>query len=301
MDALDPALTDALVGAIRASCGASFQLDAARPVSGGCIHANWALAGKGERYFVKTHGPEGAPLFAAEADGLAALRATGAIRVPAVVAQGASAAHAFLILEYLDLCPVTAQNGARLGEALAALHHAKAGADFGWHQDNFLGTTPQSNRLTRDWGVFFGRERLAPLLAQVAAKGYRGALQEQGERIVEKIGAFFLAHRPDPSLLHGDLWSGNVGLLASGEPVTFDPACYRGDREADLAMSELFGGFPDSFYAAYRQAAPLADGYEGRKTLYNFYHILNHLKLFGRGYLRQAEWMARQLVDTLRH
>lgn len=296
---MERALAAAMEAAIRATHGNAFRLASVQSVSGGDIDAAWVLTGTTKRYFVKTAAVDAAHRFAAEADGLAALAARGAIRVPAVVAQDVGDGAAFLVLEYLDLHPLTREHGARFGEALAALH-APGTAPFGWHRDNFLGRTPQSNRPARDWGCFFAQERLAPLLAQLAARGYGGDLQAHGARIVDKIGAFFLDHPPAPSLLHGDLWSGNAAMLAEGEPVIFDPACYHGDREADLAMTELFGGFPESFYAAYRQAAPLAEGYEQRKTLYNLYHILNHLLLFGRGYLRQAERMAQQLFEHLR-
>jgi protein-ribulosamine 3-kinase len=126
--------------------------------------------------------------------------------------------------------------------------------------------------------------------------GYRGGLQRSGEKLMEKISVFFVSYRPPPSLLHGDLWAGNAGFDATGDPVIFDPAVYYGDREADLAMTELFGGFPADFYAAYREANPLDAGYAARQTLYNLYHVLNHLNLFGGGYLGQAERMIGRLL-----
>jgi fructosamine-3-kinase len=126
------------------------------------------------------------------------------------------------------------------------------------------------------------------------------ALRDKGERLTEHLGGFFLDYRPAPCLLHGDLWSGNAGMLPDGTPVVFDPAVHRGDREADLAMSELFGGFPEAFYAAYRAAWPLDPGYETRKTLYNLYHVLNHFNMFGAGYLGQARRMIQKLAAELR-
>jgi fructosamine-3-kinase len=123
---------------------------------------------------------------------------------------------------------------------------------------------------------------------------------DKGERIAEKAAAFFVGDHPVPSLLHGDLWSGNAGRLPDGTPVVFDPAVYYGDREVDVAMAELFGGFPESFYAAYREAWPLSEGFETRKTLYNLYHILNHFNLFGASYLGQAQRMIDRLVAELR-
>ena len=139
--------------------------------------------------------------------------------------------------------------------------------------------------------------RLRPQLRRAAAHGRE--LQKRGESLAEKLPAFFLDYRPQASLLHGDLWHGNAALCAEA-PAVFDPAVYHGDRECDLAMTELFGGFPEAFYAAYREAWPLNEGYETRKTLYNLYHVLNHLNLFGSGYLRQAERMIDRLLAELR-
>ena len=170
---------------------------------------------------------------------------------------------------------------------------------FGWPRDNTIGTTPQVNAWGDDWAEFFRDRRIAPQLALAARNGHGGALQRDGERLLAAIPALLAGHAPAPSLLHGDLWSGNAACLATGEPVIFDPAVYYGDREADLAMTELFGGFGADFYAAYRDAWPLPDGYERRRTLYNLYHVLNHLNLFGGGYGAQAETMiARLLAET---
>ncbi|MCX8087635.1 MAG: fructosamine kinase family protein [Rhodocyclaceae bacterium] len=238
---------------------------------------------------------------AAEADGLAALAATGALRVPAVLGQGQDGQHAWLELEYFELTALDRLSGARLGEQLAALHRAYGPDDvYGWPRDNYIGMNPQSNRSHPSWARFFAAERLAPQLAWASSNGLERVWRDKGERLCEKLGAFFLDYRPAPSLLHGDLWGGNAGRLPDGTPVVFDPAVYRGDRETDLAMSELFGGFPESFYAAYRLAWPLDPGYETRKTLYNLYHVLNHLNLFGAAYLNQAKRMIDKLLAELR-
>jgi protein-ribulosamine 3-kinase len=147
---------------------------------------------------------------------------------------------------------------------------------------------------------FFARQRLLPQLATgTATQGQHGKLIADGERLAGKLAALFVDHHPQPSLLHGDLWHGNAATDQTGTLTLFDPAVYFGDREADLAMSELFGGFPDSFYAGYREAWPLSDGFEQRKTLYNLYHVLNHLNLFGSGYLRQAERMVATLLAEI--
>jgi fructosamine-3-kinase len=150
------------------------------------------------------------------------------------------------------------------------------------------------------WTRFYADRRLRPQLALARANGADRKMVEDVEELAEKVAAFFTDGHPAPSLLHGDLWGGNAGQLPDGTPVIFDPACYYGDREADLAMSELFGGFPDSFHAAYREAWPLAEGYETRRTLYNLYHVLNHFNMFGAGYLGQAQRMVAKLLAELR-
>jgi fructosamine-3-kinase len=254
--------------------------------------------------FRKTGAANQLSMFEAEIEGLAALRATHTVRVPETVGAGETASgQAWLELEYLELAPLDHASGARLGEQLAEMHRRtglEANATYGWPRDNFIGSTPQSNQSHRTWAGFFAAERLRPQLAMALRNGMARPLYEQGERLAERLGAFFLDYRPLPSLLHGDLWSGNAGQLPGGTPVIFDPAVYRGDREADLAMAELFGGFPESFYAAYRAAWPLDPGFETRKTLYNLYHVLNHFNLFGAGYLNQARRMIERLVAELR-
>jgi fructosamine-3-kinase len=235
----------------------------------------------------------------AESDGLAALRTTGLLRVPEVHGSGADTVSAWLELEFLELAPLDHASGAALGTALAALH-GNTGELYGWPRDNFIGATPQSNQWQRTWAGFFAAERLCPQLRWALDNGMPVALFKQGEQLAEHLPALFVDYRPAPSLLHGDLWSGNAAQLADGTPVIFDPAVYYGDRETDLAMSELFGGFPESFYVAYRAAWPLAEGYETRKTLYNLYHVLNHFNLFGAGYLGQARRMIGKLLAEMR-
>lgn len=254
--------------------------------------------------FRKTAPAAQLPMFEAEIDGLHALAATGAVRTPAIVGAGNTADEAWLEVEYLALCALDRAGGARLGEQLAALHRARDPDDtYGWPRDNFIGATPQSNQPHRTWAGFFAAERLRPQLVLASGNGLPRELRDQGERLAERLAAFFVDYRPQPSLLHGDLWAGNAGQLQSGPeagtPAIFDPAVYRGDREADLAMSELFGGFPESFYAAYRLAWPLDPGYETRKTLYDLYHVLNHFNLFGGGYLGQAKRMIGKLLAEL--
>ena len=257
----------------------------------------WSLAIGGARFFVKVAAPERADVLSAEIEALAALREAGAVRVPQVYASAQAEDAAFLALEWLEL--VDGGRDAALGRALAALH-ATHGPRFGWHRDNHIGTPPQANAWSDDWAAFFRDRRLAPQLALAAENGYGGRLARDGERLLGAVAALLEGHRPAPSLLHGDLWAGNAARLLDGTPVVFDPASYYGDREADLAMTELFGGFAPDFYDAYAEVAPLPPGYPLRRTLYNCYHVLNHLNLFGAPYRARAEAMVAELVALAR-
>jgi fructosamine-3-kinase len=286
--------------AISAALGRPFRIEARSEATGGCISRAMILEGGGERWFVKLNDAAALPMFEAERDGLAALAEAEALRVPQPLCCGMTESQAWLVMEYLSMHPLTERNeAAASGRALATLHR-HSGTRFGWRRDNFIGATPQINAEAESWPHFFAKARLLPQLHFASEKGYGDALRDKGERLAEKLAAFFVGRRPLPSLLHGDLWYGNAAALIDGTPAIFDPAAYFGDREADLAMTELFGGFPTAFYAAYREAWPLDDGYETRKTLYNLYHVLNHLNLFGRGYLAQAERMLDGLLAELR-
>jgi protein-ribulosamine 3-kinase len=267
-------------------------------------HSAWgqtfSLTARNARYCVKTATGPYLSMLEAEADALRALAATQTIRVPQVAAQTVSGDTSILILEWLNI--VGAPNGAALGHALAALHRAQPpcgprGERFGWTRDNWIGGTPQHNCWTDDWCAFFREQRLAPQLTLAAQNGFGGELQRGGERLLSTLTSVLGNRDPEPSLLHGDLWSGNAAMLASGEAVIFDPAAYVGDREADLAMTTLFGGFDADFYEAYCDAWPLEAGYEIRRDVYNLYHVLNHLNLFGSGYLVRAERILARLVE----
>lgn len=251
------------------------------------------------REFIKTAPAAALPRFEAEVAGLATLRTAGALRVPEVIACGLDGSQARLVLEYFDLCGLDRSSGAALGRALATLHRT-LGQEFGVEKDNFIGATPQINTPHRNWARFFADCRLKPQLDWALENGMERGVVERGRDVAARLGAFFVDYTPGPSLLHGDLWSGNADALTNGTPVIFDPAVYYGDREADLAMAELFGGFPESFFAAYREAWPLDPGFETRKTLYNLYHILNHYNLFGPSYQGQAKRMIERLLADLR-
>ena len=281
----------AIAQSISDATEAHFEATATERVGGGCIHEAWKIVGdtgEGERsYFAKTNSLDARAMFEAEADGLAALAAAKAIRVPAIVDRDDDGERAWLVLEWLDLVALDSASAAKLGAALAAQHRLPQ-SHFGWARDNFIGATPQPNGHAHEWLGFWRERRLAWQLRLAAKNRLPSKMIDRGERLASDCDAFFRGYTPTPSLLHGDLWGGNAAALPDGTPVVFDPAVYVGDRECDIAMTELFGGFPADFLAAYRAAWPVDDGYRVRRDLYNVYHVLNHANLFAGGYVAQA-------------
>jgi fructosamine-3-kinase len=267
-----------IAAAIAAAPRSHFQLDLA-----------------GARYFIKTADASRVAMFEAEAAGIEAIAATKCVRVPGVVAVGTSGTSACIVLEHVTLGRRDSKVDALLGRQLAALHRV-TNDRFGWNRDNTIGPTPQNNTWSPDWSAFWRDARLKPQLDLARANGYGGRLQAEGEKLLARVPDFLGSYAPAPSLLHGDLWSGNAAADETGAPVIFDPAVYYGDREADLAMTELFGGFAAEFYAAYDEAWPLEPGYDTRRDLYSLYHVLNHLNLFGGAYLAQAERLIAKLL-----
>ena len=270
-------------GALREHLG----ITDAQPVTGGCIHRCYRAMRGGRSVFVKLNDARFADAFAAEADGLVALRDAD-VRAPEPLAHGIAGASAYLLLEFLQL--KSRGDYASLGRMLAAMHR-RPGERYGWRRDNYIGATPQPNRACRTWQEFWRTQRLEPQLELARRNGYR----------LDEVPVWQLldGHEPEAVLVHGDLWSGNAAFLAGGAPVLFDPAVYYGDREVDLAMTELFGGFAQEFYDAYNEAWPLSPDYERRKPLYNLYQLLNHLNLFGGGYLEQVRATLRLLARGL--
>jgi fructosamine-3-kinase len=238
--------------------------------------------------------------FAAEAAGLTDLASSATVSVPAVHGTGGTGKLAFIALEWLDLRAGSRAAEARLGEELAMLHRVLAPA-FGWHRDNTLGPAAQCNEWMADWAAFFVQRRLVPQLERAERRGERGDLLDAGRELCEHVHLFFSGYRPVPSLLHGDLWGGNWGVDSVDRPYVFDPAVYYGDRETDLAMTHLFGGFGPAFYAGYQAVWPLDVAAGTRQTLYNLYHVLNHANLFGGGYAAQALTMTRRLKAEIGH
>jgi protein-ribulosamine 3-kinase len=240
---------------------------------------------------------------AAEARGLQLLAAAGPLRVPRVQilhdpSLDGGVGPAFLLIEWLD------GGGARpdmaaLGTALAALHRHTAAA-YGLDHDNYLGGTPQLNAPDADWPTFFRERRLAPQLELAARNGLLPTARRRAlERVLARLDDLLADVPRQPALLHGDLWAGNVlAADATGLPAVIDPAVHYADREAELAFTELFGGFGPRFYEAYHAAWPLEPGYADRRDLYNLYHLLNHLNLFGESYGPQLDAVARRYAGS---
>jgi fructosamine-3-kinase len=283
---------------IREASGAPFVIESRAGVGGGCINESYVIRGHGRALFVKLNAPDRADMFAAEAEGLAEIARSNSVRVPQPVCHGANANASWLVLEHLELRRGDDRSMAELGRNLARMHRV-TGERYGWHRDNAIGATPQVNTRSGDWIAFWRERRLGYQLRLAGSRGHSGRLIANGERLLAALPSFFHGYTPPPSLLHGDLWSGNAGLESGGDPLIYDPAVYYGDREADLAMTELFGGFSQSFYQAYRAEHPLDPGYETRKHLYNLYHVLNHLNLFGGGYGAKAERMIEHLLAQI--
>jgi protein-ribulosamine 3-kinase len=275
-----------------------FKLASAKPMTGGDINITCQLQAENLSYFVKLNRPDRLAMFEAEASGLQALAQSRLMRVPKIIVCGKTDQHAFLVLEYIALSNLNGSSERLLGRQLAQMHQQKQ-AYFGWHRDNTIGSNTQINGQYSDWITFWQEQRLVHQLKLVASNGYGGRLQTQGEKLCVNLKPLFSSYQPHPALVHGDLWGGNAAADEQGNPVIYDPACYFGDRETDLAMTELFGGFSQAFYDAYQAVYPLDSGYSTRKTLYNLYHILNHLNLFGQSYLHQAETMISRLLAEL--
>lgn len=282
MSVLAPPLIGAVEAAVTEAEGGVFRVSETSPVGGGCISRSFRV-GDGRRAYLVKVARNGDRQHAAEADGLQALARCDALVVPRVVAWGRDEAASFLVLEWLDL--EHQGDETRLGEALAALH-GMTYPRFGWDADNFIGSTPQDNSWEKDWVRFYRERRLLPQLRLAAARG-APRLLPLAMPVLDSLPSWFADYVPAPSLVHGDLWSGNMAFTG-GRPCVFDPAVYAGDPETDLAMSELFGGFSAAFYA----------GYPRRRPLYQLYHVLNHFNLFGGGYANQAEELIPRLCNT---
>ena len=284
---------------ISAATNAYFTVKESRSIGGGCINQAYCITDGTQRFFVKLNTPGNLSMFEAEAAGLMEIHRSETLRVPLPICYEQNDQAAWLVLEYIDLNSGMRGNAADLGRQLAAMHRTTA-KQFGWVRDNTIGQTPQINTPSSDWVNFWRTQRLGFQLDLAKTNGHNGKLQKLGEQLLINLDKFFPDASPLPALLHGDLWSGNYAYDGNGNPVLFDPAVYYGDREADIAMTELFGGFPADFYSAYRYDYPLDSGYNIRKLVYNLYHILNHLNLFGSSYQHQTEQTINTLLAEIR-
>jgi fructosamine-3-kinase len=277
--------------AISQSIGQKFVGDRIQSKSGGCINQTAKISDGDRHYFVKTNQASLLEMFIAEAIALQQIYDTHTIRVPKPICWGIVEDTAYLVMENLELG--TKQNWEIMGRNLAAMHKVTSDRGFGWEHNNTIGSTPQINNWTEDWIKFWIEYRLGFQISLAKRKGWICNVSEQD--FYATIPSLFRDYQPQPSMVHGDLWSGNAAFVES-EPVIFDPALYFGDREVDLAMTELFGGFPSHFYQAYQAAYPLNQGYQKRKNLYNLYHILNHFNLFSGSYGSQANRMITDIA-----
>lgn len=268
----------------------------ARQLGGGDINQAFLLEDGRQRFFIKLNRAAMLPMFEAESLGLAAIRNSGCIRLPEVYLVASHGEHAFMAMEYIDFG--ARGDNARLGRQLAAMH-ACSRSEFGFSGDNFIGSNPQPNTPSGDWVEFWQTNRLGYQLSLGEGNGFDAGLLRQGRRLNQQVGLFFRDYQPRPALLHGDLWSGNHASDGEGNPVIYDPACYFGDHEADLAMLELFGDPGDAFFAAYHEIYPIDAGYPLRRDLYNLYHLLNHANLFAGGYLSRSRVMIDSLLARL--
>jgi len=269
--------------------------DTIERVGGGSINRSYRLTTlRGTAYLLKTNVSSALPMFEAEREGLQALRLADAIRVPEPIQASVGGDRAFLLLEYIELGHKTAAAARACGHALALLHR-QTKPRYGWHRANTIGSTEQVNDWSDNWIEFFRDRRLARQLQLAADNGIDATIRAAGRQLLERMEEFFTDYTPVASLLHGDLWGGNWGATYGEEPVIFDPATYYGDRETDIAMTKLFGGFGSGFYAAYNEAWPLDAGFQRRCDLYNLYHVLNHYNLFRGGY----QYQVSELLDKL--
>lgn len=262
-------------------------------VAGG-VHVAHRLRFERADIFLKTTRLENAAMLDDEAESLARLRETGTVILPRPLLNGIAGEVAYLALKWIDLHPAVPAAQQRMGRMLANLHRCEADR-FGWQRDNHIGLTRQVNTWSDNWCEFFGEHRLGYQL-RLAARAGETAWVQRGFELLDVLPRLLDGHQPVASMLHGDLWNGNAAMRGDGEPVLYDPAAYYGDRETDLAMTQLFGGFSPAFYAAYGEEWPLDEGYEDRQPLYQLYHVINHANMFGGGYAKQAGRMIEALL-----
>ena len=262
---------------------------------GGCVNQGGRLKTCAENYFLKWNDEKRFPrMFEAESKGLQLLRQQDVIRIPNVIRNGTSGTYQFLLLEYIDQKSRSKNYWQALGERLATLHQ-RTSTQFGLEHDNYIGSLRQYNEQSPSWIHFFIEQRLSVQLKLAVDNGLAPGHWRQGfERLYSRLASILPQEKP--SLLHGDLWSGNLITDEKGDPCLIDPAVYYGNREADLAMTKLFGGFERDFYTAYQATFPLQPGYHERVDIYNLYPLLVHVNLFGGSYVHSVEGILRTFL-----
>lgn len=284
MDQRDDALCTLIA---RATGSPSVPIVRREALTGGSIHRVEKIElADGRRYCVKSNRDAG-DMFAQEALGLAAIKQLGILNTPEVIAvEPLSEREQCLVMEAIPSDKPGDKFWSKFGADLAAHHRCGTSSQFGWVSDNYLGSTPQKNEARQTWVDFFGQCRLSYQLRLARNRGIgSGELFRYADRLIHRLDRLLDGDRSPPCLLHGDLWNGNIVVNNDGNAVVIDPAVYYGSREAELAMPMLFGRFPEEFFDAYHQTWPLEDGWQERVELYKLYHLLNHLNLFGVGYL----------------
>ena len=279
--------------AITKATGKEFAIAQNTSVSGGCINQGYKVSSDDTQYFVKLNDASQVEMFAAEAWGLKQMYATNTITVPKPICWGTAGNSSYIVLQWLNLTSGGNNSWAEMGRQLAAMHRKGTNSSFGFEVNNTIGSTPQINTWMDNWADFFAEQRIGYQLKLAKRNG--GSFADTS-MIINTVKDKLAIRQPEASIVHGDLWSGNAAIASDGAPVIFDPATYYGDRETDLAMTELFGGFPSAFYRGYNETWHLDSDYQQRKSIYNLYHVLNHFNLFGGGYGNQAARIIKQIM-----
>ena len=278
--------------AIIQATGKEFAIANTKSVSGGCINQGYKISGNSTDYFVKLNQASQVEMFAAEALGLKQMYATQTITVPQPICWGTADSSSYIVLQWLDLGKGNNESWTEMGRQLAAMHRQGTNQNFGFEINNTIGSTPQINTWMDNWADFFAQQRIG---YQLKLANRNGGSFPDTNRVVDAVKDKLTDRQPEASIVHGDLWAGNAAIAVDSTPVIIDPATYYGDRETDIAMTELFGGFPAAFYHGYNEAWQLDSGYQQRKSVYNLYHVLNHFNLFGSGYANQA----KRIIETI--
>ncbi|TWR31347.1 fructosamine kinase family protein [Mucilaginibacter pallidiroseus] len=273
----------------------SVNIQAATPVSGGDINAAFKLETDRGPYFLKLNNSSKFPeMFLREQEGLNAIIATNEIKAPRVVLQDEADGLTFLLLEWIERSKATPAALAKLGAQLAAFHKHNNG-EFGWRNNNFVGSLVQINKNESTWSTFFINQRLQPLVKNAFDNGLLGKLDIRNfELLYKQLNNLFGEEKP--SIVHGDLWGGNYLLDINEDPWLIDPAIYYGHREMDIALTQLFGGFGNDFCLSYNEVNPLLPGWQQRVDLWNLYPLLVHLNLFGASYAGQLRHNLSQYI-----